>query len=449
MSAFPTPPRSSSSSSSSRVSSRKTTPLPLAVPTNSSPLSQHVLSPRRRSRGGRHISRSDPGHCGLYPLTEADEDHGLDLANSRCPSWYSNAPSSPGPSESVDRSSVVYTPHGDGDGDDDDLFNDYNLSPMSDSFHHSEIEMSVPKMPSPRRSMPRRSHSLEDAQRQLRSPIRTPTTSVVRPPPRVSAATTSPYPSSPMRLSSVPLLPALPILAPCEQRAGPPSPPSPSTPLTPTTPGVMLQDGIAVNLVSALHDLLTTCGEFDSFRDDDDDDMFADADDDNSIPYPVPGQFDDVVSPKPWQQLVNPVPTVMAAPRTPPSKVNPSFVEELIRAPRQSRGPREPLALGFDADHSLLNAMASDARADRLAAEADAFEDYTLSSISSLPSLSSSSSLSSASSASLTSIASLTSGMGMTHFTGPVTPPQATSSRKPCVSSRRILRSPLPPMWTA
>ncbi|BEJ11972.1 hypothetical protein CspHIS471_0204320 [Cutaneotrichosporon sp. HIS471] len=373
MSTFNTPRRTPT-----RVSSPKTTPFPVLVPAPNLPLPR-LVSPRRTRT--RHM-RNDPTNCGLYPVTETDEDD----APSRCPSLF-YAPPSPG--SETHRSSLVYTPCN----DDEDPFEDYTFSPVSDTF----FDDAATKAP-----------------RALRSPIRTPITPVSRVPRVPNCA---PY-------QQRVLLPALPILAPCQQRPAPPSPPTPGTPITPTTPGIM-----SANLVSALRDLLTTCGEYKL-----DDGMFADADE------IVPGQFDDAVSPKPSPLLLAqptlvfcPLPTV--APRTPPPK-HATCTEELLLAPRQTRGPREPLAPGLDGDHSVLAGMAAAARADRLAAEAAAYEDLAPS----FPSLTSMSTASSASS--LSSLCGMTSGMTMIPRP-PVTPPQ----RKPAVSSRRLLRSPLP-VWS-
>ncbi|CAK9786439.1 hypothetical protein CC85DRAFT_303815 [Cutaneotrichosporon oleaginosum] len=329
-------------SSPSRVSSRKTSPSPVSVPPPNLPLPRLVSPRRTRPR------RTDL-HSGLCPLAEADED-----TPSRCPSLYN--PTSP--VSETQRSSIVYTPCA----EDDDPFEDCTFSPVSDVFYDD---------------------SAKHAARSLRSPIRTPT------PSRLAA---------PYRL-----LPALPILSVCEQRPAPPSPPTPSSPLTPTTPGL---DGMGANLVSALRNLLTSCGEYEY------DYAFADAEE--AYPEPVPGQFDDAVSPKSSPTL--------ACPRTPPPQ--PARAAELLRAPRPRRGPRQPLAPGFNADHSVLAAMSAECR-DRAI---EAFED--------LPPLSSSSSVSSASS--LASLCGMASGMTMAPRP-PVTPPRK--------SSRRILRSPLP-LWS-
>ncbi|GMK57220.1 hypothetical protein CspeluHIS016_0400540 [Cutaneotrichosporon spelunceum] len=375
MSTFTTP-----RATPTRVSSRKSAPSPVSAPAPNFPLPR-LVSPRR-TRPRR--MRNDLTHSVLYPVTETDEED----SPSRCPSLF-HAPPSPG--YETHRSSLVYTPCNDGD----DPFEDCTFSPVSDTFF-DDVAVKAP--------------------RALRSPIRTPATPVSR-------VTRVPIGTSPSGQRI--LLPAISIIASCHQRPAPPSPPTPGAPITPTTPGIL-----GAHLVSALRDLLTTCGEYEY-----DDGMFADAED------IVPGQFDDAVSPEP-----SPEPlaqhdlafyhTPIASPRTPPPKHTSSY-EGLLGAPRPARGPREPIAPGLDGDHSVLAGMAAQARADRVAAEAAAYEDPTVS----FPSLSSISTGSSASS--LNSLCGMTSGMTMAPRP-PVTPPP----RKPgVVSSRRLYRSP-PPVWS-
>lgn len=211
------------------------------------------------------------------------------------------------------------------------------------------------------------------------------------------------------------LQPALPILpTPMWQQQ---SQECPSLPVTPTSPSQV--DGS--NLVSALKDLLTTCGEYDE-------EMF------DACGKPEDGQFEDAeFSPIEYTRLVSLPPTATRAPRTPLSITIPTLPPIL-----PARTEREILSPVLASSHDYLRSLSSNSPAD-----------HTRST--SLPSLCSHGSLSSASSQSISSISSIYSIPSIPTISEPtqtISPSPTPSPPRKRVSSRRPVRGTLPSLWT-
>ncbi|RSH79807.1 uncharacterized protein EHS24_009467 [Apiotrichum porosum] len=423
-----------------RVSSRKTPPSPLALAAiilpPAPPSSPPSPSPRRRR--AHQMRLRDPGCYGLYTLSEEEED---DHKSSRF-SWASSSssssysPSSPTTTASVD-SHDLYTPGS--ENEDPFLFEDWGMevdTPTISNFRGSKT--SAPVRPS-RRPPPL---DLEPYHIPVRM-VRTPTARSARfsglKPPRVSTASSTALPRTPTVASTPELLPALPILAHDEwnsrrQGAASSEPQTPATPLSPSTPTP--SEPIGINLVSALRELLTSCGEYEGFANEE---MFADA-----IEF---GQPPKARTPPPCPPKADPV--------TPFCK----YAVQMPRAPRATTTKAERRTTTVLGDHSYLQSLSAECRENIMDADEDMypFDTRSLRSIPSLPSLSpcsSFSSLSSASSAvSLSSMASASSYTSLGSVSGSschnITPPPATKATRR-VSSRRQLpvRTALPSSWT-
>lgn len=231
----------------------------------------------------------NPHEYGLFTVSEAEENE-AERSSSRCPSWLSTR------SSASDSSAPIYTPR----------------SEAEDPFEFWSAvcdEPPVPPLPS----------GLNERRK--------------RPPPLDLA----PYPRSSSRLPRVsacepkavnaPLLPALPIRSPLPNAPKFAKQPEPEVPIG---LGIMTPNG--VNIVSALRELLTSCGEYDEFCDDE---MFADADDDEA--------------------------SMASAPVTPTTPVTPqmAYTIPMPRAPRPKVAPREHRNAVLFGDHSYLQSLSN------------------------------------------------------------------------------------------
>lgn len=243
----------------------------------------------------------NPHEYGLFTVSEAEEIEAAERSSSRCPSWLSTR------SSVSDSSANIHTPR----------------SESEDPFEFWGAvydEAPVPPVPTIERRK--------------------------RPPP----LDLNPYPRSSARMPRVsscasasvkaPLLPALPI----NSNPPPVTFPKRPEPEVPIGLGIMAPNG--VNLVSALRELLTSCGEYDEFSHDE---MFADADDDEA--------------------------SMASSPQTPNTPITPQkvYTIPIPRAPR-APAPREHRNAVLFGDHTFLQSLSDEC--------ADAEED--------MPSLSSS-----------------------------------------------------------
>ena len=246
----------------------------------------------------------NPHEYGLFTVSEAEEIEAAERSSSRCPSWLSTR------SSASDSSAPIHTPR----------------SETEDPFEFWSAICDEPPVP----------------------PLPSGAVGRKRPPPLDLA----PYPRSSSRLPRVsasepagvkaPLLPALPIRSPLP---GAPKFAKQPAPEVPIGLGIMAPNG--VNLVSALRELLTSCGEYDEFSHDE---MFADAEDDDE--------------------------SMASAPVTPTTPVTPQIAYTIPtpRAPR-AQAPREHRNAVLFGDHTYLQSL-SDSCTD---AEEDAFEVPSLS----------------------------------------------------------------------
>lgn len=225
----------------------------------------------------------NPHEYGLFTVSEAEEIEAAERS-SRCPSWLSTR------SSLSDSSANIHTPR----------------SEAEDPFEFWSAVYDEPPVPTMER---RKRPPPLDLNRYPRSSSRLP---------RVSA-------SEPVG-TNAPLLPALPIQStvPAPTFAKQPEPE------VPIGLGIMAPNG--ANLVSALRELLTSCGEYDEFSHDE---MFADADDDEA--------------------------SMASAPQTPSTPVTPlqAYTIPIPRAPR-APAPREHRNAVLFGDHSYLQSLSDE-----------------------------------------------------------------------------------------
>ncbi|WOO85042.1 uncharacterized protein LOC62_06G008546 [Vanrija pseudolonga] len=427
--------------STTRVSSRKTsvpcTPLPIAPPTPNSP---------RRHRA-RHMHLHEPMESGLFTVSEADEDEFGSFAGPSSrhrSSWQSDLfyPSSPAMlSSDTHDSREVTTPCSEND-DPFSLDGIHNGQFDSAEDHgHLQLGKSLFTSRSPfregRRPPPL---DLDSFLGHARSPAgrspRTATTPSTARPIRVSSGLASPLPRTPTMGTSG-LLPALPILSDEQWEAARDSMPSPITPTTPLTPRTPSDPSSGVNLVSALRELLTTCGEYDD-QFCKETGMFADA---PESPVKDADRFADAPSPcqsprrKDLYTTPEMSPSYRAVPGAPYAKVS----RANRPAPRFTGG-----------NHTFLQSLSASATPNVSASN-------SMRSMTSVPGLSPSSSMSSLrSSDSVQSISSSSSSLSgspasfISTSSIDTSPSPSRTGKAPRVSSRRNLpmRASLPAIWT-
>ncbi|KAL1406974.1 hypothetical protein Q8F55_006387 [Vanrija albida] len=390
----------------------------------------------------------EPSASGLFTVSEADEDEFGPIAGPSSrhrASWQSDlyCPSSPAMlSSDTHDSREVTTPF---EENDDPFLLDGTIHGQFDSAEDN-THMSLGKPLFTSRSPFREGRrppplDLDSFLGHSRSPAgrspRSATTPSTARPLRVSSGLASPLPRT-SSMAACGLLPALPILTDEQWEAardGMPSPVTPTTPLTPTTPS---DPSSGVNLVSALRELLTTCGEFDAeFCHETG--MFLDA---PESPVKDSDRFADAPSPSPQfprrkdfyttPEMVLPVRAVPGAPYVKASRAQ-------RPAPRFSAG-----------SHTFLQNLSSSATPGVSASS-------SMRSMTSVPGLSPSSSMSSLrSSDSVQSISSSASSLSgspasfISMSSVDKSPSPSRVGKAPRVSSRRNLpmRASLPAIWT-
>lgn len=249
--------------------------------------------------------------CGLFTVSEADED---EAGSSRCPSWSAWSTRS----SLSEQSALPQTPRS----ENEDPFEFWDA--VCDEPSSGEPSSSADRRPSrPSKRPP--AEDLRPYPRPLVAP-RSPRTPPSLRQPRVSNC----EPSAATR----PLLPALPIVSPVLRR----STVAPARAPEPDRIGLGIMAPSGVNLVCALKELLTSCGEYDEFSHDE---MFADADEASLLPRSLSAP---VVS---KSQTVPETPMTQSA-----------YTIPIPRAPRQATAPREHRNAMLFGDHSYLQSLA-------------------------------------------------------------------------------------------